>query len=161
MRMFTGKKLKAIKIDGFTILWFFIITYLFIDCLTGFTVQKFGIDFKLSQVLKISLFLSFILFLAKVNIKLTIGFVSLLLWLLINPAIMVFSNNSHNALAFDLPVALRILMIPLSTVFFTYYALKDDLRFFNNARRTIYFSFALVTGKPEQNLTFLSRCIST
>lgn len=133
-----------VKFDKYSILWFFVITYVLIDCITGFTVQQIGIDLKLSQLLKVALFVTFVIYVIEYNVKLSLLLVFLLLWLLVNPTRMVFSYNSFNALSYDFPAALRVFMIILSPVFFVLFAKQNHDKFLVYARRTMHFSFVVI-----------------
>lgn len=135
----------SFKFDLMSVLWFFIITYLFVDCVSGYFVQSLAFDPKLSQILKVSFIFIFILYVITKKFSVGLLFIIFLFWLFLNPVAMVFSYNDKNAVSFDIPSALRIILIPLSSIFFYLLAKVDPFRFLKNVRMLIYFSFTLVS----------------
>jgi len=132
------------KANIITLCWLIIIPYVFIDALSGFFVQQIGVNLRLSQVLKIIIYLLFMTYILKVNRFLFFSLTLLLFVFLVNPIIMVWSYNSFNAVSFDFPTLLRINMIIASTAFFLITAQKDPVLFQRNMKRTLYFSFFIV-----------------
>lgn len=132
------------KVDGLSIFWLLMIGSVFIDSVSGFFVQQMGVDLRISQLTKMMLILFYFIYVLKNDRFYFFMLTSFVLLLFINPIMMVFSNKEMNAVMFDMPLALKVLLLVVASAFSFIFATKEPLRFEKNTKLTLYFGFIIV-----------------
>tara|TARA_R110001599_G_scaffold11371_1_gene54244 strand:- start:4426 stop:5688 length:1263 start_codon:yes stop_codon:yes gene_type:complete len=135
-------KLKGFNLEN--LVWYLVVPYVLVDALSGFFVQQIGINLRLSQGLKVIIYLLFMSYILKNNRHVFFSLTCFLFLFLINPIAMVFTGNSINAISFDFPALLRINIIVTATAFCIILAHKKPFFFQKKVRLTFYFSFIIV-----------------
>jgi len=135
----------AVWRDRETFCWLLIIPYVLVDAVNGFVALVLGWPTVLSAGLKLAL-MGALFFVTLTRSPMSVVAVSLASLVLIVTPLRQLMEGGSEALAFDLPVALRLMLFLLTLTFSVESAKRDPLRFLRLTRRTLRLGFVVVTA---------------